>query len=711
MFSKKVGRTLLWVYLMVFSLIIFRYGVLPTLSNTRGDFANYYTASRLLVDGISLERAYRDFIWFQKQMDRYGIRNQIGGFIPHPPPTALVFLPLVPLDAVTAKNVWTAFNLGLVVLNIFLLSRISGLNWLIAAVLFLSTGYGLLNNFLFGQQYLLVLSSILLAIYFYQRQKPLAAGVALGLMIPIKYVGVLFLFYFIWKKQWRLLVAACATILSVIGLTLFLGEVHAFKSFLAEVLPRHLRGEIQDPFSIYFQSWNSLFRRMFIFEESLNSNPLWSSPLLFFVLKNFVFLLLAAFSIFVLARIRFQNDHHQQFFHFAWIPLATLLLSPGSATYHFLLLTLSVVFLVKILLDLDAVGAAVFLGTLFVVVNLPHYMKLKDAAVGWWTFVGYSRLWLLLLFFVSTVVLFRKCIHWRISHPFAMVMISAVTVLFGFTAVRGYSAHRNERDDGARWLRVVHPEFNRHLGLVLKSPDVGGREVVFSYCELMDEDYAIYSTSGVPWFEAKERNFYSPALAADDSSLLVETIVDGRSEIWLHARGHDQPKLLAHGEHPSWHPDGVQFAFVSGGEIVVSDVHKKSSQILNAGPEPYDPVFSPQGNYLAYCAKEGGGTSLRLYDRRSETEKILLQSDARIEAPQWSSDERVLLFCWDVDQSRDIWALELASGQTHQLTFHRAADDEPVWDERNRRIVFTSDRGRGLECSALYWIPVPEELP
>ena len=183
MVSTRTARAALWACLILFALIIVWYGVLPSFDNTRGDFANYYTASRLVKEGIPVQRAYRDFPWFQKQMDRYGIQNQVGGFIPHPPPTTLVFLPLVFFDPTTAKNLWTLINIGLVFLNIFLLSRVAKQDWLITAVLFLGTGYGLLNNFLFGQLYLLVLASILLGLYLSAKGRFALAGISLASLV------------------------------------------------------------------------------------------------------------------------------------------------------------------------------------------------------------------------------------------------------------------------------------------------------------------------------------------------------------------------------------------------------------------------------------------------------------------------------------------------------------------------------------------------
>ena len=111
----RVKNAVLWSCLLVFATLILKFGILRSFNNTKGDFANYYTAARLLSEGTSVAPAYHDFVWFQKQMDRVGIQNQVGGFIPHPPSTALVFIPLIVFDPVTAKNIWTAFNILLLV--------------------------------------------------------------------------------------------------------------------------------------------------------------------------------------------------------------------------------------------------------------------------------------------------------------------------------------------------------------------------------------------------------------------------------------------------------------------------------------------------------------------------------------------------------------------------------------------------------------------
>ena len=700
-------RVLLWALLVAACFVVVQNGILPALGTTRGDFANYYTASRLVAEGVSLEPAYRDFSWFQKQMDRYGIENQVGGFIPHPPPTALVFLPLVPLDAHTAKGVWTYANILLIIFNIALLARTSRLHWLPCSVLFFATGYGLLNNLVQGQLYLLLQTSILLAVYFFQQGKPLAAGLCLGSLSPVKYIGVLFVSYFVWKKHWKVVLAAAGAI-SVLVMSSVLLDMASFQEYVSQVLPRHLKGEIQDPYAVNFQSWNSLFRRLFLFEPTLNPNPALVSPPLYFLSKNLVHWILAGVAIFVAAHLRFPVKEQQLLFYMGWIPLVVLLISPAGATYHFLLLTITAVYFGRILLDLGRVYEAWGLGILFGVINLPHYMELRTYASGWQAPLGYSRLWFLLIFFGVAIYLFRRFV----TMPRRTVLWYVVVCLFlaGLNTLYDSVPFGSTPRDLARRLTIPGSEFQPHLSLILQDPDLGGQQVVFSYCALLEDDYEIFSAEGRPWFSQGSRNYYGPDLASDDQSLLVETVENGRDEIWL-SRGVGQPPaFLIEGRSPGWHPDGNGLVFEREGELYVFDLQAGTETSLECPGRCYDPSFSPEGDSVLYAVRQEGTTSLRVLDLASRKESILFQALQRIESPQWSGDGRKIVFSADFGNNQDIWGLNLADDSLVQLTLDPALDRDPIWDEAHSRILFMSDRDRGLACTTLYEIPIPEGL-
>ncbi|MCI0697928.1 glycosyltransferase 87 family protein [candidate division KSB1 bacterium] len=700
-----------------FTAIILWKGVLPSLQNARGDFANYYTASRLVANGQPLERAYRDFVWFQKQIDRYGISHQLGGFIPHPPPTALVMLPLAPFEPLVAKRLWIGLNLVLAIAVVLLMAKITTLHWLPVAIIFLSTGFGLINNFLFGQMYLLLLATIVGGLYLQQRGYPLLAGIALGSMTPMKYVGAFFLIYFAWKKEWRLVIAAVFTSLAVIAISWWLQGAEVWRAFIFEVLPRHLQGEIQDPFAIQFQSWNSLLRRMFILDPSRNPQSPLSSPALFVIFKNLIPWLWLTGFVWIYRQTAFSERSHQRLFEIALVPLAILLISPGSATYHFLLLSFSVACFVKILLDLQRQRDAVILGSLYLLINLPHYLKLIKFAAGWLTPIGYARLWLLIFFFVVIGYFFHRAANWRWHaktigrHSLAAILIAAITIAANF-----HRTAAKERD-AAEWLPLHEKEFDRHLGLLVKTPDLGRERIVFCYGELLDEDYAIFSMTRDgkiegQWTPDTPQKFYDPDLAADDQRVLMESIQNGRSEIWLSCSKNQTPEFLLEGENPSWHADGERFAFIQDGKIGLA------SLAMNGVSEPvwlpnieygYDLAFSPIDNRLLFCEEEKSSSyMLVVIEVMTGEKKILLESEEPFERPTWSSDAGTIVFSWNRNGNRDLWAMDFATRQLQRLTRDPAIDTAPTWDEANRRIIFASDRGSGLECSTLFWMALPE---
>ena len=393
----REGWPVLLVLLLLLVWVVYR-GVLPAFQRPAGDFANYHTSARILLSNQSLERAYWDFTWFQKQIDMTGVQHQLGGFIPHPPPTALVMIPLAGIDPVSAKSIWTALNVLLAIDSTLLLSQTFKLPLAATGILLLSTGGALINNFLFGQLYLLVLFSIVLGLYFEQHGRPLLAGLCFGSLTGVKYVGVAWLFYYAWKRKYRVVMGGSGALVLVALAVVWLDGLQIFMTFFKEVLPRHLTGELHDPYSPRWQSWNSLFRNLFLREETFNPTPVLNLPLVFFAAKNLVLGLIAYISIVVIVKGEGSSKRHTTLLRLGWIPLSLLLVSPGGATYHFLLLTISAVLFTRILLDSQRLAATMVLWLLLLCINLSHHLWLEPLMGGWSTVLVYSRLGLLLLY-------------------------------------------------------------------------------------------------------------------------------------------------------------------------------------------------------------------------------------------------------------------------------------------------------------------------
>ena len=170
------------------------------------------------------------------------------------------------------------------------------------------------------------------------------------------------------------------------------------------------------------------------------------------------------------------------------------------------------------------------------------------------------------------------------------------------------------------------------------------------------------------------------------------------------------PNFVQVGRSPSWHPEGDAFAFLKEDGIYLYHIQDGTLLKLFTTTSSYDLTFSLDGNYIVFCTQDEKGTRLNRLDVSNGGVDVLLQSPARMESPAWSPSGETVLFCWNRTGNRDIWALDVTKKTTHQLTLNHAADTDPIWDAERKRILFVSDRGRGLEFSTLYWLPVPEDL-
>ncbi len=677
-------------------------GIVPAWQHAGGDFANYYTGARLVAQGADLSSAYRDFTWFQQQIDGAGIERQLGGFIPHPPPTALVMMPLSTLNPLSAKRVWTLTNLGLAALAAWLISRVFALNLLWSSAILFAAWSGLVNNIRFGQLYLLILVFLLLGLRLWQHGRPVAAGFFLGALCPVKYVGAAWLAESAWRGRWKMVASGLSAAAGVTALAIWMTGWEPFAVFLSEVLPRHLAGELQDPFSLRLQSWNSLLRRLFLAEPIFNPQPWKESPGWFFFTRALSQCLIGGFSVLMVCSAQLENLRLTTNFRWGWLALAVLLLSPGGATYHFLLLTISAGAFIQIFLSRGQRLQAVATLLLCWAVNVPHHLWVEDWAT-FWTPLAYTRLWMLLLFAAAVVAWTRPAIQRQAADRAVILAWTGWVLLSGAWQ---WSVHQPLDIDRARPLVISGPEFGRHLGLILDHPDIGTNQTVFTYCEIFAERYAVWAEDGRRWTPPLDRNFTNPSLGPD-GRLLVETVREGRTEIWVSEGRGAEPSPLTVGEDPAWSPPGDRFVFSRKGRLHLQSGEPAGSQILPSSGPASRPAFSSDGR-LAYVVETEDGFSVRTLELETGAETEILHQFAPIHSLSWSENGALILFSTTTAGNRDIWSVAVGDRSVSRLTSHRGRDDNPVWDARNGRIVFTSDRGRGLEFSTLYWIPLPE---
>jgi hypothetical protein len=407
----RVAAVLLLVALAAYFAV---HAVAPALTRVDTDFPNYLTAARIVAEAGEVDRLY-DNAWFQEQMRRYHIGKPEGKFAPFPPPTALLLVPLVRLTPLDALRVMVGLSVLSAAVSIFLLSRILLWGVVESALLVLLSGAAFINAVRFGQPYTLVSLSCILGYYAYLRGRPLLAGLCLGLFSPIKYFPAVFLIYFAFRKQWKLVLAGAAAILAVVLLSVAVLGWKVHQEFLGSVLGTHLVGKLsmQDPFTASFQSFDTLFRRLFVFDAISNPHPMISRPELDVPGVILTKLLIFCTAMATLVRLARSGLERSVPLSVAILGILVLLLAPATATYHFVLLWLPIGLLVNCLLRQGADGLAYLVVGIYALIGFfPYRFSSHFEGQGALTILAYPRLFLLLAMFVACVIFV-----WRPATP------------------------------------------------------------------------------------------------------------------------------------------------------------------------------------------------------------------------------------------------------------------------------------------------------
>jgi hypothetical protein len=408
-----MSRTVQMLLLTGIVIFIFWKGIIPAFREIETDFPNYYTASRLVLEGQSLDSLYND-AWFQRRMAEYGI-SVAGKFSPFPPPTALVMIPLARLDVLDAQRVWTLVNVVLLVAFVFLLSRILCVSPATAFLLTGMSGLALANNFRFGQWYLVIAFAMAYSFRKYREGNQIAPGIAVGLTGIVKYFPFVFLMIPLMRKEFRAIwMCLLATIIGILC-TMTLTGSDIFIQFVSGSAIQHASGLIQDPFSATFQSWGSLSRRLFVFDAGLNSHPLLDSRALYLFFHYGMTAIVALATLRGVLRLRRFSEPRAMDFQFVLLCVGGLLASPATATYHMLILVLPVGILLtrtsgekwwNIFFALSYAGIGF----------LPYSLFRLFEGRGILSIFAYPRLWLLSTLFVGIMLYAEHALQAPLKH-------------------------------------------------------------------------------------------------------------------------------------------------------------------------------------------------------------------------------------------------------------------------------------------------------
>ena len=176
---------------------------------------------------------------------------------------------------------------------------------------------------------------------------------------------------------------------------------------------------------------------------------------------------------------------------------------------------------------------------------------------------------------------------------------------------------------------------------------------------------------------------YSP----DGRQVAFSTTAGGNAEIYVARADGSQPRRLTFDPGidtaPSWSPSGDRLVFTSDRsgtpQLYIMDADGSNLVRLTfSGKWNDSPDWSPNGRWIAHVCSIEGKFDLALVGADGLSGGRLTEGGG-CEDPRWAPDSRHLVFARQQGGLRNLWILDVDSGELRQLTGSRAQTYNPAW--------------------------------
>lgn len=666
--TTRLVRVILFAFLALF----FWKSFLPGWTQQTTDFPNYFTAARLVQQPTPLHLNY-DWMWFQRQMDRAGIADQLGGYIPQTPLAMLPFIPLSSMAAQTAKRCWLVLNLLFLALTVHFLSLLTGYRRAWLWLLIFACWEPLRANFLLGQYYIFLLLLFTLSAYALARHRDTSSGVLAGIIFGLKLYGAPLLIWFAARRRWRAVIGMAVSSAFCISLALAVFGWRDVAYFATQILPRALQGETLNPFHPGNGTLSTLLRVTFMAEPELNPRPLINSPGAFFFLQPLVTLIVLALPLLSAASL-------------AWFLIALLLASPNTASYTFVVLALPV----ALLLQSSPRGRWPWLLIPYIAIGLP-----MPSAWTW----AFPRLWLLLALY--TVALYNEAGrgHWKAFRRKWILAVSIVIIDIAAASallqIRAWKAEPGSTLAAISTPDAIYSAFPvaSPAGIVYQSI-AQGRYLLRRRHNGTIETFAFPGQAFTPSVPDSGGPIYFELVAGGVSRIAAFDPDSGRTEM--------PPLNLSDPRAPAISHDGKLLALVSGDALFLFD--GATTRKLQTPIPAADPSFVPGDRGIVFSVSTPQSSQVYVFDLDTGGTREIFSGKSPVARPSISPGQARLLFASRETGSWQIWVADIPSRYASRLTGGNCNNSMPAWGSAPGQIVFASDCGRGLGLPALYRI-------
>ena len=600
-FNNKTYHAVLFYIL---SALFFIFVFLPSAKKINTDFPNYYVSANMFLDGKDMMKAY-DNVEFNKQLLYYGIEDQFVSFVPYPPVNALLILPFARLEPLTAKFFWNILNIFFFLFSIYFISKISDLNFYLTGIIFFVSGYAFMNNFFFGQAYLLVLMLFTSSVYFLYKGKDIPAALLFSLSVLLKFYTIFFLLLFLCRKKFKFTVASIIFIifLNLLFFTVTGWDLNLF--YYTTIMPRISDGWIGTVYASEFQSVISLLHTFFYSEPALNPYPLTESPHLYFIFKYIFYFGVLFVSVFTVLNSDMKKENLKlQISLFCFV---CMLLLPVNASYQYVILIPAIAILVSHYISEKKFFITGIILILFFIMNSPVSLYIISITKNTpYFFLGYIKLFILVFFWINILFLIPRTSGKGISKSL-LLRYSFAYVFLILVMSKMSLALNNFKDDGAKNILT-------NSNYMISMPDVIGSDIIFTECR--DEKFILNSNFG---FKYDKESVFDPRFI-NNSEIEFETIVK-RNINFKNLSLNTMNETLITGKNDStsvsYSKDRKLKCYSKDRQIFLDRISENiTEQITSGNSFNYFPVFNGDESGIVFCSDRKRGVGFTaLYEK------------------------------------------------------------------------------------------------
>lgn len=549
-------RLIVRLFLFASSLFIVLYGILPGLFSLEGNFIASFVAGRSFLNGVNPVIFYR-FPLFQRLIEQSGFMSGLVSYAGAAPSSIMADAILALPPAVVGRFLFTALNIAAIFTLVHTTAKISGATIRTAYLIFLSSSFALAVNFQSSEPFILVTLLFVLALYAYSIGRVAACGAILGLAFPFSPLTAIPALLFLLSTRWRVFTYFIVAAVSTLALTYVVVGQSAIVYYFQRILPAYMNGRIMNPFSESYQTAWSFFRRLFVYNQTLNPHPFVGSMTAY----------LAAVSVF-----RASVIVPAAYFFYKGLSIGKprdalvaasfpiVFLSPAAATPDLIILAPAVIVLVQSALEEGQRKTAYSFAVLYAIACLPNLSSVSNYLGFSSLLIDYERFLVLIAFYIVYLVYQKRVVPARLR-PMRALLTAALVCAVSVTL---YLGDHSLRPSSPLPLRpALDGAALEGIGF---SPGLKSGKLI---CIGSDSGSANFIPHGIDLPRLEGHSVYRYSSDQSGRNFAIETVQNGVSISYFRTRGAES---AFPGRQASVSPDGDYGAFVRHGKIFILDL-------------------------------------------------------------------------------------------------------------------------------------------